>query len=592
MEEQSSSETVCRVCLDNRPEMFSIFSAIEGGTIIASVITESTAVQVEEDDGLPELICSECTEEVKFVASFMNKARQSDHTLRDVFKAEVKQEEDEQLYKLEISVLDQPKTIITKVEIEDDYDVYEVEDQEETAGSESPPRYYEGHESDFGVEHESDSDEDYDPEETRDRKSLKTELSFVDANDLPSSDSDEETKPKRKKRYTKAAKSEGIEMDEIEEKIFEVVEVGSQRLCCTCFKMFDDEEELIEHGKEVHKGRRTSNPDKKHVCKLCFRRYSSKVALHAHSKKAASITRVFDCQLCHARFASPQKRQQHAHKHPPVDSKSAIYIAPLPADALDMGKICCAQGCNQVFDTDEDLLAHSELEHVANKVQAELNPDNRRPVQCKVCYRRFMDEKGLKQHQQRIYMPKRHVCSICGLKFAMVGECKRHEIDHFVVEKKFKCDQCPKAYIHSDQLKAHIKRHSATREFMCNICGQSYMQRHSLQAHMLKHEGKLPFECDICKKAFRVKAKLMYHKRVHSGERPFPCRYCEQAFADSTNRLRHEMSHTGVKPYKCEYCEKTFITKRLRRDHERTHTNSSRRGQTSYQMPETSIMIE
>ncbi|XP_019932622.3 zinc finger protein 431 [Aedes albopictus] len=583
--EQSGLDMVCRVCLDNRTEMFSIFSAIgKGGPVIASVITESTAVLVEEDDGLPEWICTDCAEEVKFVASFQDKTRQSDRMLREVYKAEVKEEE-EQLYALEISLLDQPKELVSKIEVADD-EVFEEDDRE------SDVRLDVDYGDDSDVKN-SDSDEDYTPEELITRK-REAELSFVDANDVPSSDSDQEAKPKRKRqrstKITKDNESVPDELDEVEEDIFMIVDVGSKFLCCTCLKLFDGESELIAHGKAVHKAKRSCNPSKPHVCNLCFRRYSSKVALQAHCKKAASITRVFDCRLCRARIASPQKRQQHAHKHPPVTSQSSAIVATLPHDALDAGKICCAQGCNQVFDTEEELLAHSEVEHEANRVQAMLNADTRRPVECRICYRRFIDEKGLKQHQQRLYMPKRHVCTVCGMKFAVASECKRHEAEHVGQEKKYECDQCDKAFYHRDQLKAHVKRHSATREFMCNICGQSYMQRHNLQAHMLKHEGKLPFECDICKKAFRVKAKLIYHKRVHSGERPFACRYCEQAFADSTNRLRHEMSHTGVKPYKCDYCEKTFITKRLKRDHEKTHSKNLR-PQNSYPFDSSKIII-
>lgn len=587
--EQSSSEPLCRVCLANRSEMFSVFSELDDRSVIASIITLSTAVQIQEDDGLPENICSDCVEEVKFVAGFIEKARQSDRVLRNTFKTEIKVEEGEQLYALEIDLLDPPKKSVSKVEVIDD---------EEFAANyhDEKDESNDGNDSDYEGEQDSGSDEDYKLEKQTKRRKT-SELNFVDANDVPSSDSDSETKPKRKKRSSTKDASLSMpisdELDEVEKETFTVIEIADKFLCCTCFKLFNTEEELTAHGKVVHEAKRSPNLSKKHVCKRCFRRYASKVALKAHLRQVSSITKVYDCRHCQARYASPLKRHQHAHNHPPFVQKSTVIVALNPMEAVDCGKICCAQGCNEVFDTEEQLLAHSEVAHIPNKVQASLNPDPKRPVQCVICYRRFIDEKGLKSHQQRPYMPKRHVCPICGLKFGTIGECKRHEMEHLSTEKVFKCDQCPKAYTHMEQLKAHSKRHTATREFMCNICGQSYLQRHNLQAHMLKHEGKMPFECDVCQKAFRVKAKMIYHKRVHSGERPFPCRYCEQAFADSTNRLRHEMSHTGLKPYKCDHCEKTFITKRLRRDHEKTHDRNPRRSNQTFKMTfDNSVMLE
>ncbi|XP_062553096.1 zinc finger protein 774-like [Armigeres subalbatus] len=609
--EHSDALSACRICLEDRTEMYSVFSELENGSIIASIITESTDVQIQEDDGLSECICSDCVEEVKFVASFVEKTRQADRVLRELCKPEVKQEDEEpQLYSLEISLLDHPKEVETKVEIEDN----EITDHEEVADTslmqdfkikedhdlavdadetESHQDFDDGNDndSDYVGENASDSDEDYMPGKGA---SKQTELSFVDAN-CTFSDSDGEPKQKRKKRSpnkVKLDKSIPVELDDVEKETFTIIDVGDHFVCCTCFKLFNSEAELITHGKTVHQPKRNLNPAKRHVCKLCFRRYSSKMALQDHCKKAASITQVFDCKLCDAKFVSPPMRYQHAHKHPPVVPKSAIIVAPIPLHALQNGTLCCAQGCNQVFDSEEELLAHSTKEHLANKIEADLNQNEKRTVQCLVCYRKFMDERGLKQHQQRLYLPKRHVCSICGIKFAFAAECKRHETEHVPVEKKFKCEQCPKKYAFADQLKAHVKRHSATREFMCNICGQSYLQRHNLQAHMWKHEGKKPFECDTCGKGFRVKAKMIYHKRTHSGERPFACRYCEQAFADSTNRLRHEMSHTGIKPYKCDYCDKTFITKRLKREHEKTHFNSRRNQHTCKTLYEEAIEID
>ncbi|XP_039430713.1 zinc finger protein ZFP2-like [Culex pipiens pallens] len=540
---QQNVSPMCRVCMEIRMEMVPLFSKLEDA-FIANIIQECTAIQILEDDGLPDNVCADCVDELRGFIRFIEKARQSDRQLRKMFRAEIKLDDtygDEAMLSFgEITV---------KIE-EDEYEGDEGGIKEEQDAFE-----FEGAVDDF----DDANDSDY-VEESRERKVVtKLQISPIGRGRSRSlrEDDDEES-------------DNFEELDEMERKTFKVVEVGSQHVCCTCFKLFDNKEDLQEHGKTEHEASKRINHSKKHVCQYCCRRYASIISLKAHMKKTNEIQQVYDCLKCDARFIAGYRRRNHAHNHPgskPTPAERSTQAVPVEPSV----RICCAQSCNQEFDTMEKLMAHSATAHRANKIQSSLAQYENRPVECPICYKRFTDENNLQIHQKRVYMPKRHVCSICGLKFQTPQACDRHEREHRN-EKSYKCEQCPKAYLSYDRLKAHIKRHSAKREFMCTICGQSYMQRHNLQAHMLMHEGKLPFECEICHKAFRVKAKMVYHMRVHSGEKPYPCRFCDMAFADSTNRQRHEMSHTGNKPYKCDFCDKSFITKRLKREHEGTHS--------------------
>lgn len=389
-ERYSNSAYLCRVCAENHPEMLSIFSELLGGPIIASVIAESTSVQVLEDDGLPEWICADCAGDVQFVYSFVEKTRQSDRYLREMVKLEIKQEE-QQLYALEISVLDHSEEEDEKDSkeylvdmVDEKVDIIEEELAEVDAVVSNFELKYEDESDDLLVD-KSDSEEEYQPKRVRKSK--------ADKNDILTPEKEE---------------TEWIDdLDEIEKETYTIVDVDDHFICCTCYQFFDSEDELKSHGKSVHEPNRKQKIGKNHVCTFCCKRYASMFTLKAHYRKVKSITKVFDCRLCQARFASTMKRRLHAHKHPPLVPESSIIVAPIPIEVLnECGNICCAQGCTQVFDTEEELLCHANNAHKANRVQAQLTTQHR-PIECQICFRRFTDEKGLKQHQQRVYMPKK-----------------------------------------------------------------------------------------------------------------------------------------------------------------------------------------
>ncbi|XP_055539814.1 zinc finger protein 436-like [Wyeomyia smithii] len=553
---------LCRVCAKVHERMTPLFSMLED-VLIANIITEFTAVQIQEDDGLPENVCAVCVSDIQQFIAFIERARKSDRSLRKMFKGEVKSDLDRMM---ETEIVDKDSQPIEELDLE----AVKIE----TLSQDS--------------EEELQDFEDADCAEfTGDDRSCELDGPKIEETQTDRTN-DEASAVKQKKRRRKRGDDGEFDeapeletLDEIELKTFQVINVGDKLVCCTCYKLYDTADEVKKHGQKEHVSSRRSKSTKKHICEFCLRGYCSATALKMHRKKVYSTKKVYDCLKCPTRFTATKSRRNHAHQHPVIKTKSSIIVVPIPLEEQEkLGKICCSRQCSEVFETEEQLLNHAADVHRANKIHSDLISVELRPVECPVCFKRFADKHGLKCHQQRIYAPKKYVCSICGQKFLNVNQLQRHEREHRN-EKIFKCELCPKAYFAAEHLKAHTKRHSATREHMCNICGQSYLQKHSLQTHMLMHEGKLPFECDICGKAFRTKAKLIYHARVHTGVKPYQCRYCDKAFADSTNRMRHEMSHTGVKPYKCDHCEKTFITKRLKREHESTHT-----GQKPYRCTE------
>ena len=85
----------------------------------------------------------------------------------------------------------------------------------------------------------------------------------------------------------------------------------------------------------------------------------------------------------------------------------------------------------------------------------------------------------------------------------------------FSGEKPFQCEECPKAFLHKESYKAHVRR----------------------------HKGEKPFSCEFCTKAFTEVWALKKHQRLHTGEKPYKCSDCGKAFSDSSNLSKHSKTH-------------------------------------------------
>ncbi|XP_058463461.1 zinc finger protein 260-like isoform X2 [Malaya genurostris] len=366
-----------------------------------------------------------------------------------------------------------------------------------------------------------------------------------------------------------------LAMNDYEKELYTVIHVGKNKhTCCGCLLIFDTANELESHRSKTHTRKRdssTANPTDKVLCNGCLRKYKSKRRVNYHKERVRQLETIWECNKCKNRFSEPTRRRSHAKKHPRRIASMAV-VAPIKElIQQELGWICCAQACGLSFPAEAELIAHAHKAHQINKQEAELEENREKPVQCQVCYRRFLDKNGLINHQQRLYRLHKYQCSLCGLQFNSGGRLNEHELTH-QSERPFKCELCGRAFTQKGNLKTHMTVHTNEKPYQCTVCGMAFRQKGGLKTHMSNHIEKPRFKCEVCSKMFKAKLHLRYHMRIHNGEKPFPCRYCDKAFTDFTNRMRHEMSHTGIKPYKCAFCEKSFIRKRFQMEHESTHT--------------------
>ncbi|XP_050328591.1 uncharacterized protein LOC126758378 [Bactrocera neohumeralis] len=210
---------------------------------------------------------------------------------------------------------------------------------------------------------------------------------------------------------------------------------------------------------------------------------------------------------------------------------------------------------------------------------------------CKICNTWFplrsRLEKHLLSHEDKQEKPE---CPHCGRTFQNRYNLKRH-INDIHDSIAHMCVICGKAFLGSDVLQVHLATHIEDEELRCEHCSRCFSRRSTLTNHMKTHlksattkesekvaksdvkntAGKNVYCCHYCGKESKHHFTHKMHMRIHTQERPHKCDACDKAFRTMAALITHQRIHEDVRPYQCEHCLLSFRQQAHLKEHRMIH---------------------
>ncbi|GJQ86429.1 hypothetical protein Trydic_g10336 [Trypoxylus dichotomus] len=286
--------------------------------------------------------------------------------------------------------------------------------------------------------------------------------------------------------------------------------------------------------------------------------------------------KLYECDTCFKKFSRINSLKRHKLSHGQVKPFSCSsckkcfsrrdHLQKHMRLHLSSDSFTC-DVCQMIFSKEESLLKHKIFKHnLRDKIPLDFKIGKK--YKREQCPKAFPTEKYRESHTKDHYGENTFQCRTCEKTFRSKSHLTEHMKFHDDSSKKFLCSECGQRFIRNDYLVVHMRRHRGEKPFKCKFCGKGFPRTTDLTVHERYHTGEKTHLCVICGRGFGRAYNLTVHMRTHTGEKPYRCTYCDAAFAQGNDLKSHVRRHTGER-FQCELCPETFLMGYLLTQHKR-----------------------
>ncbi|XP_077170629.1 zinc finger protein 646 [Paroedura picta] len=262
----------------------------------------------------------------------------------------------------------------------------------------------------------------------------------------------------------------------------------------------------------------TGQEERPYKCKQCPRSYRHAGSLVNHRR--THEVGLFPCLLCRKDFSNPMALKSHLRTHTEekrykcrdcgrsfrassqISSHRCVAHAPQDREEEDEGSNsggCTSQRGQDTSSSDADTYSGAEgggslLSNLEKYIADSVVPADLSPLGFSV---KREKEEGLR---------------------AQRGEKEAGPPETPAEERRFKCNQCDKAYKHAGSLTNHKQSHTLG-VYQCSMCYKEFSNLMALKSHTRLHSEYRPYQCRFCHKAFRLPSELLSHQKAHGEEK-------------------------------------------------------------------------
>lgn len=393
-----------------------------------------TTVQIRKDDGLPQVICQTCQDDLNIVTNFKEKLERSDAQLR-LLLGKLREEE----------ASDMAIEVKAELDLETNFDEASPEHEEDQSCQ------------NCGLSFSTQEEVDHHQRVHQCYVELTCSVCGISTS----------TRKALKRHYNSGIHLKKVGLSPGDRQTPSKAHFKSQRKksnnCSACGKTFANSSGLQKHLPVHNTSREFIQSDQvsahpKFECDLCRKSYALKSVLRehmrVHSKEPYAI-----CPFCGRNFTCVSNMKQHMLRHTNTKNFECRH-------------------CGKKFVSKGELQGHERV-HTKSK-----------PYACNTCGASFTMSYSLKKHQRTHSGERPYACEFCDKKFKILETMKIHRRIH-TGEKPYSCSFCGRTFTQKNDMVKHERIHTGQRLYGCKVCGKRFIQASTLATHIKGvHKGQ------------------------------------------------------------------------------------------------------